>query len=220
MGDILNRILTDASTSGEMSDVVGGILGFAVAVLVVAVVIILIVYVVLGIFLTKFHKLLYGKGSVCAWIPIANTYLLGKLTFNKTVGWILVVATFLTSEITTTVNGVSNKFSVIPQGSTIFFIVRFALFIYAIIKYGKIKKGEINKEVAAYQSNQFSFNATPPTTNTQQPMNNTQPVNNTAPMNNDTMQNPTQPQTRFCTNCGTQAPSDANVCSNCGQPLQ
>ena len=41
----------------------------AIFVLVIAITI----YVVEGIFLNKLNKLMYGKGTPMAWIPIANT---------------------------------------------------------------------------------------------------------------------------------------------------
>lgn len=49
------------------------------------------VYVLMGIFLTKLNKLIYGKGTPLAWIPFANCYLLGKLVFNRIVGYCLLI---------------------------------------------------------------------------------------------------------------------------------
>ena len=57
-------------------------------------VIVPIIHILLGIFLNKFNKLVYGEGSILAWFPIFNLYLLGKLTVNKYVGWILGIFIF------------------------------------------------------------------------------------------------------------------------------
>ena len=113
----------------------------AIFVLVIAITI----YVVEGIFLNKLNKLMYGKGTPMAWIPIANTYLLGKLTVNKTVGWILVACVILTSEYTTTVNGVENTYTILPEAlnsivSPLYSLAVIGLLVYAIVKYNKLKK--------------------------------------------------------------------------------
>ena len=111
----------------------------------IVVAIAVLVYVLISLFLNKFNKLVYGKGTILAWIPICNIYLLGKLTINKTVGWILVACIFLTSTYTTTVNGVTTVHTILPANisgtisSTYNFVV-FGLFIYAIIRYNQIKK--------------------------------------------------------------------------------
>ena len=54
------------------------------------------IYVAQAIFLNKFNKLVHGKGTALAWIPICNIYLLGKLTINKIVGWVLVACILIT----------------------------------------------------------------------------------------------------------------------------
>ena len=99
----------------------------------------------IAIFLNKFNKLVYGKGTALAWIPICNVYLLGKLTVNKLVGWILVVCVFLTGSYTTTVNEVTTVHTILPENissvvSTIYGLATFVLLIYAIVKYNKLKK--------------------------------------------------------------------------------
>lgn len=61
--------------------------------------IVIIVYLFFAIFLNKFHKLVNGKGTVMAFIPIANIYLLGKLALNKLFGYLLLVGVFLQEHI-------------------------------------------------------------------------------------------------------------------------
>ncbi|MDD6271988.1 MAG: hypothetical protein PUA90_00505 [bacterium] len=86
-----------------------------------------------------------------AWIPIFDVYLLGKLTINKFVGWILVICIFLTGTYTTTINGVETIHTILPESisctiSTIYNIAFLGLFIYAIVKYNRLKKEKIASE--------------------------------------------------------------------------
>ena len=110
--------------------------------------ILIIIYVAQAIFLNKLNKLIYGKGTAMAWIPIANLYLLGKLTVNKIVGWILVICPFLTGTTTTTINGVETTSTFLPEKlnsiiTTVHSFAVLALFAFAIIKYINLKK-EVN----------------------------------------------------------------------------
>lgn len=110
--------------------------------------ILIIIYVAQAIFLNKLNKLIYGKGTAIAWIPIANLYLLGKLTVNKIVGWILVICPFLTGTTTTTINGVEKTSTFLPEKlnsiiTTVHSFAVLALFAFAIIKYINLKK-EVN----------------------------------------------------------------------------
>lgn len=124
-----------------MESLLGAMAGFLIVILLV----VLAIYIASAIFLNKFNKLVYGKGTPMCWIPIANIYLLGKLTVNKVVGWILVACVLLTGEYTTTINGVETVHNILPESissvvSTLYGIAVLGLFIYAIVKYNKIKK--------------------------------------------------------------------------------
>ena len=146
-----------------MTEVVESILIFSVIVFIVAIV----VYVLESIFLYKFNKLVYGKGTPLAWIPICNIYLLGKLAVNKIVGWILVIILFLTGTYTVTVNGVEETYTILPEGihnvlTVLYYLVFLGLFVYAIIKYMRIKKSR----------------------NTQQPVQSQQPMQSQQNQNN------------------------------------
>lgn len=118
---------------------------------IVILILIFIIYVVQAIFLSKFNKLKNGYGTAMGLVPIANIYLLGKLTFNKIVGWLLVVLIFSTSTLTITINGVENKYKLFPDDinavvSKLLMLLILGLFIYAIIKYIRIKKEIRNSE--------------------------------------------------------------------------
>lgn len=126
-----------------------GVLQFFMAYTIVFLIIAIAIYVAVGIFLNKLNKLIYGKGTPMAFIPLVNTYLLGKLTVGKPVGLILVFATLITGTFTTNVDGVENSYTLFSADvsskiSTIVNIVIFGLFIYAIFLYFKLKKEKNN----------------------------------------------------------------------------
>lgn len=128
-----------------MEDLISAFAGILFIIFLIAIAI----YVGCAIFLNKFNKLVYGKGTPMCWIPIANVYLLGKLTINKIVGWVLVICVILTGEYTVTVNGVTTQHTILPADihsvvSTLYGIAVIVLFIYAIIKYNKLKKESNN----------------------------------------------------------------------------
>ena len=108
------------------------------------------IYVLQGLFLTKFNKLVNGKGTPLAWIPICNVYLLGKLCINKIVGWILVGCILITGKFTVTINGVKNVYTILPKNitsliSSLSSLAIFGLFIYGIIKYNNLKQQKQNQ---------------------------------------------------------------------------
>lgn len=113
-----------------------------------AILILIVLYVIQGIVLTKLNKIMNGKGTPMAWIPIANIYLLGKLTINKLAGWGLLVCILLTGTYTITFNNIQRVYTLFPNEIKekifiVFDIVTFVLFIYAIYKYFKLKKDKV-----------------------------------------------------------------------------
>lgn len=122
-------------------------------------IIVLGIYIAISIFLNKFNKLVYGKGTAMAWIPIFNIYLLGKLAINKIVGWILVVCIFLTGTYTTTFNGVETTHTILPENissvvSTLYNLAILGLLIYAIVKYNRLKKMDVKNNIQQPQQYQ------------------------------------------------------------------
>lgn len=114
------------------------------------------VYVAQAILLNKLNKLINGKGTALAWIPICNYYLLGKLTINKLVGWILVGCLLLTSKFGTTINGVRTEYTLLPGGinslvTKLLDLAVFGLYVYAIVKYNQLKKSGINNQTVQSQ---------------------------------------------------------------------
>lgn len=110
--------------------------------------IIIVLYAIQGIILTRLNKLMYGEGTPMAWIPFANIYLLGKLTVNKSMGWILIGYLLSTMSLTITYPNTQKVYSLIPPQvkqltDPIYDITIFILFIYAIYKYFKLKKDKV-----------------------------------------------------------------------------
>lgn len=106
------------------------------------------IYIACSIFLSNFNKLIYGKGTILAWLPFTSIYLMGKLAFNNLVGWGLLVICILSSSYTVTVNGVETVQTIAPaaiQGplSKIYPLLNFGVFVYCIIKYNKLKKSSV-----------------------------------------------------------------------------
>ena len=104
-----------------------------------------IIYLLKVNFLNKFNKLIYGKFTVMSLIPIFDIYLLGKLTINKAVGWILVICLFLIARYTVVINGNVKTYAIFPENVNKFVLLIYCfiilgLLIYAIIKYNKLKK--------------------------------------------------------------------------------
>ena len=68
--------------------------GLLLGVLLAIVEVVILIYILVGILLNKLNKVMYGKGTALAFIPFCNVYLLGKLTINKIVGWVLLGCLF------------------------------------------------------------------------------------------------------------------------------
>ncbi len=109
----------------------------------------LAIYILFGIILFKLNKAINKKVTLIAWIPIVNIYLLGKLTVNKIVGWILIIILFLITNHRVPLIGQKFMQNISLETSYILFqiylIILFALFIYAIGKLINLEK-EIKKE--------------------------------------------------------------------------
>ncbi len=195
----------------------GAIFGAMIAVVIVALLLVLGIFIVIGIFLNKFHTYLYGKGTACAFIPFAQGYLLGKLTFNKCIGWVVVACTlFLGTSTTTSINGQTTTHSLIPGGSTIVTLAKLGLLIYAIIKYEKIKKGELNKEHEAAKSNMFWGEPVGTISTAPTPIPDSVDTPNPAGPPADVQ--PTEGPK--CPGCGGDITADSEFCQNCGTKLK
>lgn len=114
-------------------------------------------FIIQSIFLNKFNKLVYGKGTLLAWIPGVNLYILGKIMFNKAIGYILVILFFLSSTLVREVNGIEVSYSFLPKNiSKLYSLGIIFLHIYAVITYIDLKK----KNNSIKQENLQSINTT------------------------------------------------------------
>lgn len=139
-----------------MESVIFSGFAFIGAFLIAILILIIIMYVFMGVFLGKLNKLIYGKGTPMAWIPLLNTYLMGKLVVNKVFGIILVIIPFIISFIpgadisnthTTIQNGVQTTVSTSTSLNTILLLVYslvcLVIFVLAVVKYFKLKKNRV-----------------------------------------------------------------------------
>lgn len=83
-----------------------GIQGFAIP--------LVIFWLFLSIFLTIFNKKVYKKFSLLAWVPIFHLYLLGELTFNMMVGFLILFSTLLVTNFHVEYGNMQVNFGVIP----------------------------------------------------------------------------------------------------------
>ena len=117
----------------------------SIAIALLIFVFIIVFYIIFSIFLNKFNYLKYRKKTALAWIPICQIYLLGKLTFNKILGWVLVALILSTAKLSTTDSyGVEKEYTFFGEQTTTFIqsvygIAIIVLLIYALILYFKLK---------------------------------------------------------------------------------
>lgn len=118
--------------STSIENIFSGMLAVGIVLLVIMYFLVITIYVIQAIILTKLNKKMYGKGSALAWIPFANLYLLGKLTVNEIVGWILVVSNFVFND---------------EKYYNLKFLVILLFYVYAVIKYFQLKNAEKQESI-------------------------------------------------------------------------
>lgn len=119
-------------------------------IILVMAIVLLTYYILKGILLTKLGKLKGDKKVWFAWVPILSTYYLGKLTFSKIVGAILVALNILTSSgsFTTGSTTINISFlSLLPESVSVIItifnlLLNIALLVYAIVLIKKLKKSK------------------------------------------------------------------------------
>ena len=97
---------------------------------IVSIFLMIFLYISFALLLSRLNKVMYGKGTILSWLPLIDIYLLGKLTVSNVLGFILVILNALIALI-------SNKIFTLLYG-----IVCLSLYIYAGIKYKKLKKAQ------------------------------------------------------------------------------
>lgn len=175
-------------------------------------IIFIVIYVLLALLLSNLNKQVYGKKSIIAWIPILNLYLLGKLTVNKLVGILLIVANLISYNYSITINGVEKTYSILPNSiryliSGIVSIVTLVLYGMAIAKYIKIvSKGAINNSIK--EANQSNTNIT-----------DKKKVVEAEVIKEEKIEEKTNEVLVNCRNCGAPFNSGDTYCQSCGSRL-
>lgn len=176
--------------SGEYDALYSFIKGFLLVFLIVA----LLLYVLQALLLNGLNKKIYGEGTWQAWVPFANIYLLGKLTVNKAVGWLLLILLFFSG-------GNEGIGKLLGQ---IYDVAIFVLFIYAIVKNSQLKNGKADPNAERIRID--GKNAVIES-----------PVVITDNTNHESV--PASPGTKYCPSCGSLQEEAAKFCTNCGQKL-
>ena len=109
-----------------LDDSINRISTIGIVIIIVVLLLAIVLYIAQALFLNKFNKYTRGKSTWQAWVPIANLYLLGDLTFNNIVGWILVILSFIKPE----------------SLNTLYNFVIVGFYIYAVVKYIMLKREE------------------------------------------------------------------------------
>ena len=201
-------------------DALGAVIVVFLIIAFVILAIILAIYIIVGIFLNKFNKLLYGYGTALAFIPIGNVYLMGKLAFNKAVGYILIGLQFgipLTNSIIKYSTRGEVAASFLSLLSSLTGIFNLVCLIVAIVKYNNIKKGFLSAEAVAMQSDSTNIQEAFSSLNSNQ---NSNPYNNqvnSQQFNNPNMQNQNMnnPNVQMNDNSG----ANPNACPSCGSTI-
>ena len=194
------------------SEVLGSLIIVFLVIAIVVIVVALVIYIITSIFMNNLHKKIYGKGTALAWIPYARTYLLGKLAVNKLIGWIY-LGVSLVSTMTVSTGKEGETSALIPGLSGLVSVATLTFYIMALIKNGKLKRGEITPEAAKAECESTNFkkteNSTSPT-----PEN---VVNAMPQVENNTPPAPTPaPTAKYCVNCGAEIIEGSAFCINCG----
>ena len=226
-------------------DALGAVIVFFLIFGLVFFVIGLAIYIAVGIFLNKFNKLLYGHGTALAFVPVGNLYLMGKLAFNKAVGYIL-IGLEIGIPVSNSILSYSGRgeaitalLSLLSSAAGVFNLI---CLIVAIIKYNNIKKGILSASDVAYQSDQTNiqeaFNNISPNRNNMynnqanynQQYNNMQnnmpngnmPNQNMNNYNNQQMPNNqvTNNNPNVCPSCGSTITETTKFCTHCGTKIR
>lgn len=186
----------------------GAVLGFIIIILLVVLITGLGIYIVTSIFMNRLHKRIYGNGTALAWIPFARSYLLGKLAFNKLVG-IIYLAVSIISGWTVSTGTEGETTALVPGLSGIVSIATIVLYVFALLKNGKLKRGELTPEAAKAECESMNFK--------KQEVAPAQPKPQEAPVQQELTPNaPPAATPKFCSNCGAEIIEGSAFCAKCG----
>ena len=130
-------------------------------IIVIFFIVFIVVYILQALLLSGLNKKMYGKGTILAWIPVCNTYLLGKLVVNKGCGFILILWSFASTALTfmsatafftnavgqTTTPGMISP-TIATGVSFLYNLTTFVLFIIALVKFFTYKKQNVDESIS------------------------------------------------------------------------
>ena len=130
-------------------------------IIVIFFIVFIVVYILQALLLSGLNKKMYGKGTIWAWIPVCNTYLLGKLVVNKGFGFILILWSFASTALTfmsatafftnavgqTTTPGMISP-TIATGVSFLYNLTTFVLFIIALVKFFTYKKQNVDESIS------------------------------------------------------------------------
>ncbi len=101
---------------------------------------IIIAYILVSLLLNSYHKLIYKEKSVLAFFPFTNLYVLGKLVYNKTLGYVLVTWFIMIMEFNLNIFNYNLTISLFSSDirfviMIIYLSIIFLMLIYITIKY-------------------------------------------------------------------------------------
>lgn len=82
-----------------------GLLGLLAGFMFGIIILIIVFYILACLGLMKITEKVGETGGWMAWFPIFNVFLIGKLGFNKIMGWAFVALSFASAQVSSTVNG-------------------------------------------------------------------------------------------------------------------
>lgn len=107
---------------------------------------IILAYSIVSVLINKLNNVINGKTTILAWIPVTNTYLLGKLVVNKVIGILLSVLLLFGIIISFNIPGLENIKNLIPSGVVLPYKVCYGLLIIVLLLIGKSKLDKIIRE--------------------------------------------------------------------------
>lgn len=102
------------------------------------------IYLISSVFLYKLNKRMYGKKTILAFIPLCKEYLLGKLSFGKCYGIIMIILEILQIDIVNYTNNNLTHIEFLPKNLSIIIDIIY-LFLILISYIEAINKFKSNK---------------------------------------------------------------------------
>ena len=187
--------------------------------------------IIVGILLNMYNKLMYGKRTFLAFIPILRIYLIGKYAFSEFAGALILLG-LIVGQGSSSIPVVNSLFNIILSLSSIFLLISIVVTIknYFDLKKGKKPNAEELERQRQEKAKQELSNSAITTTydastmsliERQELTQNNESVsqpNTPSLVNTQTNSNSVSDDTdkKQCPKCGTQIKKDVVICPFCG----